>query len=205
MKKKIFVISLACVLQAALLSSCFLLTMPPAEDQSGQGTDTSSSEPASTPEQQPESEESSASEEPAEPQEEKGVFHLDDADVKITGFEVDSTTVSDWEDREAVIVLYDFTNTSDEPVDPSTTWAFCVEATQETDAAIMDLDICLSFDEKYDEAYDMAHNEIKPGATVSCMAAYYMEDSSSPVTLTVTESLFGDELGQAVFDPANAQ
>ena len=69
----------------------------------------------------------------------------------------------------------------------------------------MDLDICLSFDEKYDEAYDMAHNEIKPGATVSCMAAYYMEDSSSPVTLTVTESLFGDELGQAVFDPANAQ
>ena len=54
-----------------------------------------------------------------------------------------------------------------------------------------------------DDAYlDSQLQAIKEGGTVDCAVSYELDDLTTPVTLTATNGLFGDEIGEQVFEIA---
>lgn len=123
------------------------------------------------------------------------------ATIKITGSEVAPPNTDFGEEKPTLIITYEFTNDSDELMQPGTTWIACFTATQETDVSVDDLDVALMpQDEKYVEMNEMSYTDIKPGATVEAVISYDINDPEKPVTLTATQGIAGEELGQKVFE-----
>lgn len=128
------------------------------------------------------------------------VLKIDMATIKITGFEV-APPNTDWgETKPTLIITYDFTNNSEELMQPGITWMSCFNATQETEATVDQLDAALSpQDPKYADANTMSFTDIKPGATVSSVMSYNINDTTKEITLAATQGMTGKELGTKVF------
>lgn len=121
---------------------------------------------------------------------------IEDAVIKITGTEVAPPNTDIGEEKSTLIFTYDYTNTSDEVMQPGTVWIACFNATQETEATIEDLDVAMApQDPKYKEMNEMSYTDVKPGATVQSVISYEINDTTKPVTLTATQGIAGEELG----------
>lgn len=138
--------------------------------------------------------------------EEKGVYFKDDilkidnATIKLTGFEIAPPDTEIGEEKSTLIITYDYTNDSDKAGQPGIVWIACFTATQETDTTIDTLDVAPSpRDEKYKEMNDMSFTDIKPGATVSAVISYYINDTARPITLKATQGLTGKDLGEKIY------
>lgn len=129
------------------------------------------------------------------------VLKIDMATIKITGSEIAPPNTDFGEEKPTLIITYEFTNDSDELIQPGTAWIACFTATQETDVSVDDLDVAfMPQDEKYAEMNEMSYTDIKPGATVEAVISYNINDPDRPVTLTATQGIAGEELGQKVFE-----
>lgn len=121
---------------------------------------------------------------------------IEDAVIKITGTEVAPPNTEYGEEKSTLIFTYDYTNTSDEAMQPSTVWIACFNATQETESTIEDLNVAMApQDPKYAEMNEMGMTDVKPGATVQSVISYEINDTTKPVTLTATQGVLGEELG----------
>lgn len=132
---------------------------------------------------------------------ENDTLSIEDAVIKITGTEVAPPNPELGEEKSTIIFTYDYTNTSDEVMQPGTVWIACFNATQETDATIEDLEVAMApQDEKYTQMNEMSFTDVKPGATVQSVISYEISDTAKPVTLTATQGIAGEELGSKVIN-----
>lgn len=124
------------------------------------------------------------------------ILTIEDGVIKITGTEVAPANTDIGEENPTLIFTYEFTNTSDDVLQPGTVWIACFNATQETESTIEDLDVAFApQDEKYTEMNEMSYTDVKPGATVESVISYDIKDTTLPVTLTATQGIAGKELG----------
>lgn len=126
---------------------------------------------------------------------------IDMATIKITGFEVAPPNTEFGEEKSTLIITYDFTNDSDELMQPGVAWISCFEATQETETTVDTLDVAMMpQDEKYTTMNDTSYTDVKPGATVQSVISYEINDITQPVTLTAVQGVLGNKLGEKVFN-----
>lgn len=126
---------------------------------------------------------------------------IDMATIKITGFEVAPPNTEFGEEKSTLIITYDFTNDSDELMQPGVAWISCFEATQETETTVDTLDVAMMpQDEKYTAMNDISYTDVKPGATVQSVISYEINDITQPVTLTAVQGALGNKLGEKVFN-----
>ena len=93
---------------------------------------------------------------------------------------------------------YDTTNTSGKEIDPSSAWISIMQAVQDNDPnAINELNIAALPDSSY---LDSQMAKIKEGGTVSNAVAYELSDTETPVELTASNGLLGDDIGAMTFD-----
>lgn len=129
------------------------------------------------------------------------VLKIDMATIKITGFEVAPPNADYGEEKSTLIITYDFTNDSDELVQPGVAWIACFSATQETDTTVDSLNVAvMPGDEKYDQMNEVSYTDVKPGATVQAVISYEINDTTKPITLKATQGVGGKELGEKVFN-----
>ena len=126
---------------------------------------------------------------------------IDMATIKITGFEVAPPNTDIGEEKSTLIITYDFTNDSDELLQPGSVWIACFTATQETDTTVDSLDVAIApQDEKYTQMNDVSFTDVKPGATVQSVISYNINDTTKPITLKATQGVDGQDLGEKVFN-----
>jgi len=128
------------------------------------------------------------------------VLKIDMATIKLTGFEVAPPNQTLGEEKSTLIITYEFTNDSDDVMQPGTTWITCFEATQETEATIDTLDVAMApQDEKYAEMNNVSFTDVKPGATVQSVISYDINDTTKPITLKATQGIGGQDLGEKIY------
>lgn len=124
------------------------------------------------------------------------VVETEDLTIKITDYKVIPVGEAGNEYGEAPVIAfwYDTTNkTGQEGVTPLTAWMAVFTAVQDNDPNMVNtLDVGSTPDEA---ALETQTAEIKEGGTVSCAVAYVLDDETTPVTLTATKGLLGEELG----------
>lgn len=125
---------------------------------------------------------------------------INDAVIKLTGSEFADPNTEYGEDKPTLILTYEYTNTSKEPMEPSTVFIACFSATQETETTIEDLNVAMSpQDQKYTKMNELSNTQIKPGATVTTVISYEIKDKSAPITLTASQGVLGDKLGTKTY------
>ena len=126
----------------------------------------------------------------------ENVAETEDLTIKITDYKVIPVGETGNEYGEAPVIAfwYDTTNkTGQEGVTPLTAWMAVFTAVQDNDPNMVNtLDVGSTPDES---ALETQMAEIKEGGTVSCAIAYVLDDETTPVTLTATKGLLGEELG----------
>ena len=158
------------------------------------------SEETDSPTQEPENKEEIV-DVPDEPEEsvyfKEDVLKIDMATIKLTGFEIAPPNQELGEEKSTLIITYEFTNDSDDVMQPGTTWITCFDATQETEATIDSLNVAMApQDEKYTEMNNVSYTDVKPGATVQSVISYEINDTTKPITLKATQGIGGQELGE---------
>lgn len=129
------------------------------------------------------------------------MLKIDDATIKITGFEVVPPSADYGDEKPSLIITYDFTNNSNELLQPVSVWITHFNATQETETTVDSLvNSFMLFDEKYQSAYDISQTDVKAGATVQAIAIYGINDVTKPITLKATQGLSGDDLGEKIIN-----
>ena len=141
----------------------------------------------------------------AEESESVDEFEIDMAKVKI--LDVRKGTANDFEGQEPVIlVTYEVTNKSEEPLSPSTVWIACVEATQETDEVVERLETPITdfvepeLQDYYEENSAGMSKEVKTGGTLKDVWSYKIIYPEQPVKLTFTKGMSGEKLGEKVIN-----
>lgn len=129
------------------------------------------------------------------------ILKIEMATIKLTGFEVAPPNQEFGEEKSTLIITYDFTNDSDDVIQPSTAWIACFDATQETETTIDSLNVAMSpQDEKYTEMNNLSLTDVKPGATVQSVISYEINDTTKPITLKATQGVGGRELGEKIYN-----
>ncbi len=130
---------------------------------------------------------------------ENDTLKIDMATIKLTGTEI--TPPNEFNEASQLVITYEFTNDSDELMQPGITFIACFTATQETEATVDALDVGMSpQDEKYTAMNEMAFTDVKPGATVESVISYDIKYDGDPITLTATQGIAGDELGTKIYE-----
>ena len=100
-------------------------------------------------------------------------------------FAINSTSLGkDYEDKDVLIIKYDFTNNSDE----ATSFTFACQDTVFQDGIECDSTVIGCDDIDSQEQL----NDIQPGKTYTVTVGYHISDTSKPVDVVVTD-LFGKE------------
>ena len=132
-----------------------------------------------------------------------GVLVSEDVKIEITDWKVIPVGEPGNEYGEVPVIAfwYRTTNlTGNEDVTPVNAWIAMFTAVQDNDPnAVNTLDVGMLPDEAY---LDSQLQAIKEGGTVDCAVSYELDDLTTPVTLTATNGLFGDEIGEQVFEIA---
>ncbi|WP_203578891.1 DUF5067 domain-containing protein [Listeria ivanovii] len=124
---------------------------------------------------------------------------IDMATVKLTGSEVIPPDQN--EDKSTLIITYEFTNDSDDVLQPFDVFLACFKLTQETNVSVIDLDISMAdLPAEYNEMNEMANTNIKPGATVKAEMDYAIQDTTKPVNMIATQGVGGKELGTKTYN-----
>lgn len=98
---------------------------------------------------------------------------------------------------------YDTTNTSGKDINPMTAWITIMSAVQDNDPnAINKLNVASHPDSKY---LDNQMATIKKDGTVTNAMAYELTDEITPVELTASNGLLGDDIGSMTFDVASGE
>lgn len=182
MKRKIISIFLAAILCVSV-AACSNGTST--ESVSETSTESTSVESVSTSEA---SEESTSESEQGTEQETGTVekINLDNSEGTLTYTNYELTT--DYEGNPAILVYYDYTNKKAETSYAQMT--FYPQAFQNG----VECDLAILMDDN--EAYNNASKEITTGTTINIAFAYALQDTTSPVTIEVTdqssENLFDD-------------
>lgn len=104
---------------------------------------------------------------------------------------------NEYGEKPVVAFVYKTTNLTDEAVTPMD-FLFTFTAYQDTNPdAVNKLQVGGLPDMKY---ADSQSEDIKQGGTVENAVAYELDDTTTPVTLTATENVIGDELGSETYD-----
>lgn len=145
--------------------------------------------------------------EPEEPDtDETGIYfknntaRLDDLKIKITNTKVIKVGEpgNEYGNKPVLAIWYDTTNLSDKAVDPVTAWTGVFNAVQDNNPnSINELNVGWHPDEKY---LDTQMETIKKGGTVTNAVSYELDDLETPVTLIAKNGLFGEKLGEQIFD-----
>lgn len=163
MKLKKFLAGVCALTMVAALSACTLET-----------TDSESSKV--------ESSAAESKEESAESSEESSEEETEAAEFV---FAINSTSLGkDYEDKDVLIIKYDFTNNSDE----ATSFTFACQDTVFQDGIECDSTVIGCDDIDSQEQL----NDIQPGKTYTVTVGYHISDTSKPVDVVVTD-LFGKE------------
>ena len=130
---------------------------------------------------------------------ENDTLKIDMATVKLTGTEI--TPPNEFNEASQLVITYEFTNDSEELMQPGMTFIACFNASQETEVTVDALDVGMSpQDEKYTAMNEMAFTDVKPGATVESVISYDIKYDGDPITLTATQGIAGDELGTKIYE-----
>lgn len=125
---------------------------------------------------------------------------LTDLKIKITDTKVIKVGEpgNEYGKKPVLAIWYDTTNLSDKAVDPVTAWTGVFNAVQDNNPnSINELNVGWHPDEKY---LDTQMETIKKGGTVTNAVSYELDDLETPVTLIAKNGLFGEKLGEQIFD-----
>ena len=101
-------------------------------------------------------------------------------------------------DKPVIAFWYNTTNTSGEEIDPNSAWIYIVKAVQDNNSNMVnELNVAMLPDDAFTDS-QMA--KIKKDGTVENAVAYELTDMETPVVLTATNGLFGNEIGSQTFD-----
>lgn len=129
-----------------------------------------------------------------------GVAKLEDIQIEITETKVIPVGEdgNEYGEKPVFAIWYNATNFTDEDIDPTTAWFAVFEAVQDNDPNMVNT---LSVGSLPDEDHlDTQLNTIKKDGTVENSVAYELDDLETPVTLTATQGVAGDELGEEVYE-----
>lgn len=143
---------------------------------------------------------------PAEQKKESGVFFkndvlkIEDGIIEIKKVELLGPSSDGEKDR--IAFEFEFTNTSDEPLSPSTVWIACMDLTQEDDTTVKDIEVgWFDEDDKYWREKDFdPMDEVKPEGVVTDTICYELELKDKPVKLIASQGMMGDELGEKIYE-----
>lgn len=127
----------------------------------------------------------------------------EDVKIEITDWKVIPVGEEGNEYGEAPVIAFWYSTTNlsgKEGISPMTAWMAIFTAVQDNDPDMVNtLEAGLLPDQAY---LDTQMAEIKDGGTVDCAVSYVLTDETTPVTLTATKGLLGEELGSQNFDIA---
>lgn len=108
---------------------------------------------------------------------------------------------NEYGDVPVIAFWYTVTNLSgSENVTPIGSWIAMFTAVQDNDPNMVnELEVGMLPDDEY---LDTQMATIKEGGTVPCAIAYELDDTTTPVVLTATRGLLGEELGEQTFNIA---
>lgn len=151
--------------------------------------------------------EESTEPEKTEEKEEASPYYFKDLEVVTEDY---SIKITDWKiiapgdegnsygDSPVIAFWYDTTNTSGKDVDPMSAWIYIMTAVQDNDPNMVnELDVAALPDSSFSDSQIAS---IKAGGTVANAVAYELTDTETPVELTATNGMFGDEIGKQVFE-----
>ena len=108
---------------------------------------------------------------------------------------------NEYGDVPVIAFWYTVTNLSgSENVTPIGSWIAMFTAVQDNDPNMVnELEVGMLPDDAY---LDTQMATVKEGGTVPCAIAYELDDTTTPVVLTATRGLLGEELGEQTFNIA---
>ena len=129
-----------------------------------------------------------------------GVVVTEDLKIEITDYKVIPVgeTGNEYGDAPVIAFWFSTTNRSEKDnISPIIAWSAVFSAVQDNDPNMVNkLDVGMLPDEAYS---DTQLAEIKPNGTVDCTISYVLDDETTPVTLTATKGILGEELGSQDF------
>lgn len=104
---------------------------------------------------------------------------------------------NEYGEKPVIAFWYEVTNTSDELIDPSTSWIGTFTAYQDNDPnTVNELNVGMLPDPQF---LDTQMQDIKQGGTVANAVAYELDDETTPVELAASNDLGMSEIGRATF------
>ena len=127
----------------------------------------------------------------------------EDVQIEITDYKVIPVgeAGNEYGDAPVIAFWYSTTNRSGkEDITPMMAWIAIFSAVQDNDPNMVnELEVGMMPDDAY---LDTQMAEIKPDGTVDCAISYVLDDETTPVTLTATKGILGEELGSQNFEIA---
>lgn len=128
------------------------------------------------------------------------IIKVPEGTIKLTGSRIitpdDNELIYDY----SILITVEFTNDSSTLQEPSFVWITHVSLFQDQDKTVSQL--IPSYDyallDEYSNTEDYSIQKVKPGATVECVFAYRLTDTTSPVALVVMKN-YNKELGTKVY------
>lgn len=136
---------------------------------------------------------------------ENNTYEIEMAKVEVTNTEVIPADDLDEEGKERLVVTYEVTSkvspeeSGEVEVSPMTVWMATVEATQENETSIANLEYGYTPKEYFDYQ-DAQSDVIKKDATVENVAIYSLDNLDNPVVLNITQGIGGQDLGTIEID-----
>ena len=207
MKKKILAIIMSALLVASLDACSSAETSSSALESSAPSVSTTDSSVSETVSSQEDSSVAESSEEDATPTSEyyfkDNVVVTEDVQIEITDYKVIPVgeAGNEYGDAPVIAFWYSTTNRSGkEDITPMMAWIAIFSAVQDNDPNMVnELEVGMMPDDAY---LDTQMAEIKPDGTVDCAISYVLDDETTPVTLTATKGILGEELGSQNFEIA---
>ena len=125
-----------------------------------------------------------------------GEVKINDIKMKITKTEViqPGDPGNDDGEKPILVIWYDTTNVQSEHMTPDTAWDVVFTVTQDNDPNVVNK--LGKYHETNIPEYENSLKEIKVGGTLESIVAYELNDLETPITLTATQGLMGDKLGE---------
>lgn len=131
------------------------------------------------------------------------VLVSEDVKIEITDWKVIQVGEpgNEYGDAPVIAFWYSTTNLTDnENVTPLSAWMTMFTAIQDNDSDMVnELEVGLAPD---DTLLDNQLAHIKKDGTVECAVSYYLDDVTTPVILTATKGILGEDLGEQIFEIA---
>ncbi|MDU5952864.1 MAG: DUF5067 domain-containing protein [Clostridiales bacterium] len=137
-----------------------------------------------------------------------GELNIRDVNIKITNtklFKQDDLRGEMMSNEGPVLLItYDFTNKTDEPMSPMIGFMACFQPTQETDKTIENLEPAPTVldNPEYGPLFEMDMTDVKPGETVQSAALYSVKYPGKPVKVVVSQGM-DKKLGEFTVDTAS--